>query len=394
MWKRVLLVVGSVAVTLLAVEFYFRTRAPKAVHTVVAEDGSLVRSVFEPSPELRKHWSQRLERMRKGVGSNGVVNRFSARYGWANVAGGSGQHQGLPVSFNAIGARGSKPVGDEPPEGALRLACYGESFTFGSEVGDGDTWPAQLDVDAAGALEVVNLGVGGWGTDQALMRYRDTRDELAPDVVLMGLLSENIARNVNRLRPVYSPKTREPLVKPRFILVDGALELVPQPYATEVDLYQAAVDGSLGIDMAPHEWWAPKSDGGGWSGALAALNSRKETQRRQGWFREWLRVDGEPYQITLALMETFHREAEVDGVRFAGVILFPTSGDIGDPKRKLTELGKVLEQRGIPYLDLYDLVRARKDRGEKVYGKSHFTPEANGEVAERVWQWLRGELEI
>jgi len=393
-WVRALLVIGSITLTLLAVELYVRSRTPAVVPLVETDGGGEVRAVFEANDELIELWTGRLERMRAGRNSRGVVNRFSARYGWANVPGGSGTHQDKPVSFNSIGARGSRSVDARPPEGALRLACYGESFTFGSEVGDDETWPAQLEVDAAPALEVINLGVGGWGTDQALMRYRDTHAELASDVVLMGMLSENIARNVNRLRLVYSPGTREPLVKPRFILANERLELVPQPYASEMELYEAALDGSLGIEMAPHEWWAPKAPKSGWSGALAALKSRKETKRRQGWFQLWREPEGEPFKITLALLDTFHREAMDNGARFAGVILFPVAEDLPKPERQLKQLTTILDERGIPHLDLYDLVQARKKRGEEVYGKNHFTPAANGEVATRVWAWLREEIGI
>jgi len=210
----------------------------------------------------------------------------------------------------------------------------------------------------------------------------------------MGMLSENIARNVNRLRPVYARGSGEPLVKPRFILKEGRLELQPQPYATEVELYQAAVDGSLGIDMAPHEWWAPREESGEWLNVLAALNSRKDTQRRRRWHQEWRRPEGEPFQVSLALLEAFHREALEGGARFAGVILYPTKGDINDPERRLVLLVEALEQREIPYLDLFGLVRARLDRGEPAYRKTHFNPATNGEVAAAVWGWLREELAL
>lgn len=391
MGRRILIVVISSGLAWFAVELWLGSRAPRRSVTV---DGSAVLSVYEPEQEVLGRWRVRLQRMLAG-GQNAsrVVNRFSARYGWANVPGGRGTHGGNQVAFNSIGARGVRELGQGVPEGALLLACYGESFTFGSEVDDPDTWPARLALTAEGALEVLNLGVGGWGTDQALLRFRDTVDELAPDVVLMGLLSENIARNLNRLRPVYSPETLLPMVKPRFVLVDGVLELLPHPYATEIDLYRAACDGSLGIEMAPHEYWAP--DVSSWSNVVEAVKSNLHKQRLTQWWRLWNDPQGEPYRLTLALLEAFHHEAVAAGVRFAGVILFPTRGDLSREQGRLTTLMEDLRARDIPYLELYPLVRERQKRGEPTLReKGHFTPETNAEVAGAVWTWLAEELEL
>ncbi len=391
MGRRILIVVISLGVTWFAIELWLGSRAPRSS---VTKDGGSALSVFEPEQRLVDRWEVRLQRMLAGnLTDNRVVYRFSARYGWANVPGGRGRHGGIQVSFNSIGARGERELGQGVDEGALRLACYGESFTFGSEVDDPDTWPARLAVTAEGALEVLNLGVGGWGTDQALLRFRDTVDDLAPDVVLMGLLSENIARNLNRLRPVYSPGTHEPLVKPRFVLADGMLELLPHPYATEIDLYRAACGGSLGIEMAPHEYWAP--DVSSWSNVVEAVRSNLHKKRLSDWWRLWNDPEGEPYQLTLFLLEAFHREAIDAGVRFAGVVLFPTRDDLSREQRRMITLMEDLRARDIPYLELYPLVAERLQRGEPTHmEKGHFTPAANTEVAGAVWTWLVEELEL
>jgi lysophospholipase L1-like esterase len=58
-----------------------------------------------------------------------------------------------------------------------RIAVVGDSFTFGLEVRYEDTWPYQLERALGPEFRVLNLGVDGYGVDQAFLRYR--RDVLA-----------------------------------------------------------------------------------------------------------------------------------------------------------------------------------------------------------------------
>ncbi len=391
--RRILLSVASLAVAWLAIELWFASNAPGGG----GSGDAARRSTFEPTAELLERWERRLRRLRK-LASGEVQPKakrlvgFSQRYGWTNATSAQGVLNGDRITLSSIGARGAREVGEEPPSGVLRVACYGESFTFCTEVDDGEDWPAQLDVAADGRLEVLNMGVMGWGTDQALLRFRDTHAELRSQVVLMGIMSENIQRNVNRLVSVRAPAELTPLVKPRFLLEEGGLRLLPHPYETEIEVYEAAVGGTLGYDLAEHEWLAEFDAGSGWSHVADALRIKRERARRGKWWLQWKETDGEPFRVTVALLEAFHREALDEGVLLAGVVVFPSIADVGSPDRELVTLHAALDRRAIPYVDLYGLIRDRLARGEETYGKAHLTPGANGEVARAVLEWVEGEL--
>jgi len=206
-------------------------------------------------------------------------------------------------------------------------------------------------------------------------------------------MSENIQRNVNRLVSVRAPNEASPLVKPRFLLEAGELRLLPQPYASKVELYEAAVGGTLGYDLAEHEWLAESSERSGWSNMAAALRAKRERVERGRWWLQWKNPEGEPFRVTVALLQAFHREALAAGVRLAGVVVFPSTTDLSDPGRKLTTLHAALDQHDIPYIDFYDFIRARKTRGEDTYGQMHLTPGANAAVGRAVLEWLERELD-
>ena len=103
---------------------------------------------------------------------------------------------------NAHGFRGEDLPRKKSP-GQLRIACLGDSFTFGWGVNDDETWPARLEVELGERgidAEVMNFGVEGYHTVQevALLEHRALRFD--PDLVLLGYYVNDV--NVDPLPPV------------------------------------------------------------------------------------------------------------------------------------------------------------------------------------------------
>ena len=123
-----------------------------------------------------------------------------------------------------IGADGLRENGRARPPGKPVLVL-GDSFTFGDEVDDADTWPAQLE----GMLRrpVLNGGVFGYGLDQMVLRGEQLLDGVArgADVVILSVLPEDVLRCEFSYRYAW---------KPYFAIENGALALhnvpAPQPH--------------------------------------------------------------------------------------------------------------------------------------------------------------------
>jgi hypothetical protein len=96
--------------------------------------------------------------------------------------------------------------------------------------------------------------VGGYGPDQALLRFREIAGRLHTPLVALGFVLENINRVVNRYRPFYYPDTGIPLPKPRFVLKNGTLELLPNPLARPEDLAHLA-DASFVHALGADDFW-------------------------------------------------------------------------------------------------------------------------------------------
>jgi hypothetical protein len=118
-----------------------------------------------------------------------------------------------------------------PIDTPLCLSLFGDSFTWSTGVADEDAWGSIL--AAKLKCRVANFGVGGYGTDQAFLRFRLLPP--AGGVVLLNHLSENILRNVNQYRNLLYPG-HEFTFKPRFVDRNNGVELVPTPEVPASDI--------------------------------------------------------------------------------------------------------------------------------------------------------------
>ncbi len=101
---------------------------------------------------------------------------------------------GWPVSIDADGFRSS---GGDAAAGIDRaILAVGDSYTFGEEIGDGDTWPAQL--ERLSGRRVLNGGVSGYGFDQIVLRAEQLAERHKPAMIIVGFIADDIRRTEMR----------------------------------------------------------------------------------------------------------------------------------------------------------------------------------------------------
>ena len=212
MRRRILLAAIATLLALVGADLFVGTRIRDGRF-----QGILVPPYGIPDAATRAGLERRAREARKGPPRNPYPLRsWSRTYGWVNLPGETVEG-GFHLRIDSLGARGARELTAERSPDRVRVLAFGESFTYGSEVADGEDWPSKL-AQMDERLEVANFGVGAWGTDQALLRFRELAPRLEPDVVVMGLLLENICRNVNRYRQLYQPEAALAVAKPRFRL--------------------------------------------------------------------------------------------------------------------------------------------------------------------------------
>jgi len=100
---------------------------------------------------------------------------------WSPRPGFRGEFLGKTVTINELGLRGG-PVRLPKPPGVRRIACFGDSITFGYGVADEDTYAFLLGKAlAARGVETVNAGVTGYTSHQVLRLLRRLSPTIAAD---------------------------------------------------------------------------------------------------------------------------------------------------------------------------------------------------------------------
>jgi lysophospholipase L1-like esterase len=227
----------------------------------------------------------------------------------------------VTYTINAGGYRGE--LAPEKPAGELRVAVVGDSFVFGSLVGDAETLPAQLEELleqrlGEGRVRVINLGVPGYQLRQLVQVLEQRVARLEPDLVLLDLYvndtiptadtydgraedpdpppATRAGRWIERLGltssawPPSTPRERvQALIRRRSALADVLAEAL----FTELEGRDRRADHV-------HRW---RAEGAGWQSVRAALTRAAELARRDGYtlhvsmFPSLAWIDERPYPL-------------------------------------------------------------------------------------------------
>jgi hypothetical protein len=261
---------------------------------------------------------------------------------------------------------GSRSLPAFPQPGDECASAYGDSFTFGVGLSPGESWPNQLSIRLG--CRVANWGEPGYGVDQAVLRFLGNERE-RPRIAVLAIWPEDILRSVNRWQYLIA-SSGEYSFKPRFVLEEGKLRLIPIP-RLDWDGYRAC--SRLPEDCLDHEGFLPDTVDGparvGFPHLVTALRVltgsrvRNHLSGRVSWagFLEEGHTSG-ARPLVRALMARFADEAKARGA-VPLVVVFPTTGS-----QQMFEQGKGLATRpliedaaalGIAHLDLHEPLARR-----------------------------------
>ena len=202
------------------------------------------------------------------------------------------------ADLDVNGAQRNPHFPDGPAKGSC-VSLYGDSFTQGGDVSaDDKRWGNLLSRELS--CYVANFGMGGYGTDQAYIRFLENRSDPSA-VVIFGIQTADVVRNLTRIRDLENYEKWYAL-KPRFIL-DSAqkLRLVPIPNLTEDEYLRVLTERSPQL-VLEHETLHP----GGPAGAVKlqfpyTLSVASNVLRFHGFRARVLR-----YPEWMALLERGH----------------------------------------------------------------------------------------
>lgn len=227
---------------------------------------------------------------------------------------------------------------NRPEDNEIRtsgLLAVGDSFTAGSEVGDAESWPAQL--ERMIAEPVLNAGVGGYGTDQILLHAESLLPIVRPHTLIIGFLEQDI------LRAGFSIYGRP---KPYFTIENGVLVHHQNPVPRDV----RAEDGFawlrtlLGHSLIVHDLMSAYFHGFWYSG--------------EGHI--YRRISNDEVDATCALLARVKSVADASGVRT--LLMMQYGGGIvqtlATPPERATMVNECAAALGIQVVDEFDSLKA------------------------------------
>jgi lysophospholipase L1-like esterase len=309
------------------------------------------------------------------------------------------------VSINRAGFRGPLPA-RMPPEGSLRIAVLGDSFTEALQVDRQQTWLQQLqarmnalptcELRGGRQVEVLNFGVGGYGTGQQLLTWRHQARRYRPDLVLLALYpgndftdNEPIARTD---RPVFSLDAEGRLtVDDRFRHTPGH-RFRSSPAGRLLD---ALINHSRVLQLlneAKNRFSGLVRAGSGPAGAAAATAPPPPPEAsEQAW------------AVTAALLRTLKQDVEASGARLLVIStsspdqLWPDGAQRpADPFRQERRLSALLSDADIDHLLLGPPLQRQVDAEGLVLhgfpgqqpGQGHWNEEGHRRAAALIAPWL------
>lgn len=333
--------------------------------------------------------------------------RLDQTFGWRHIPGAHGRYVSAearaPFHIDRLGLVGPERTVAKPA-GVRRLLAIGDSFTESLQVPYAESWPALLERRLGPSWQVLNAGVGGYGTDNELLSLRENGLALQPDVVLLVVFTGNdVSDNDHEL----SVRTALTAAKPYFTLdARGRLVLHPLPArrsGTGARLAEWLKEESRLYDFLRERWWAIQS-------ARRAAATEPGNEVPFGWqvyarhpSPKWERA----WAVTGALLQAMDEECTRAGVPLV-VASLPTSWridpgqlaatirtypaladtarwDFTAPDRRVAQLCRSLR---IPYVPLERPLEEAARAGQPLYA-DHLNTRGHRVVAEYLGLSLR-----
>jgi hypothetical protein len=273
--------------------------------------------------------------------------------------------------IQTIDSDGLRYNGETPPPGGPAILAVGDSYTYGEEVNDSETWPAHL--QQLTGRRVLNGGVTGYGFDQIVLRAEQLADRYSPSVIIVSFIEDNLKR-----AEISTLWWRN---KPWFAMENGQLvyKAAGEPVGAKLPRHLHSILGRCFHKLPPH------------LRARAHLVENTlvarlplQLQHRVGYFVR-VHPPGVGVEIAQRLVERLAQLQKNRGSKVVIMAQYPpwVWADWSEAKRQRHATQVILDRAaacGIATLDTYDRL-ATEPGPHRLYAKGHMNARGNSTIA-------------
>lgn len=300
---------------------------------------------------------------------------YDATKGWFHAPGAKGKSDlGGPdrgaVRINGLGLRG-REISRAKRADVRRVLVFGDSFVFGVGVDEEHLFTSHLERLLGPGVEVVNMGVSGYSTDQEYILFQDLGEKLDPDLVILVVCDNDFSGNTEDF-------AYERYYKPYFELASGdRLTLRGNPVPR------------LSRSQRAKLWLAEESNLWNFFRSRAPILPLLKPALDVFHVGVPRSSGADPVAVTFALVAAIRSLADWEG---SGLLLVNT-GHRGEKTGLFQALRPRLRTAGIRFLGLEgNLGEARRQRPDLHWDfshNSHWNVDSHRLAAEVVYAWLK-----
>ena len=319
------------------------------------------------------------ERLRTFLEDGGVNFDQDSVLGWVPFPDGE--------ESNSAAMRDDVEYSVTPGPDTLRISTFGDSYTYGSSLRLEETFQKRL-TEINPSIEALNYGVGGYGLDQAYLRYLRSGTEYNPHIVLLGYMTQNIGRHVNVFRTFYIG-TNGILTKPRFVVQNGDLLLLENPIATVEDHRTLLLNDTTELQrIGENDFHYRRGYARGVFDFLPTVRFAKifyaivynrlsgPISTRDGMFNE----ESEAYEVTATIFDVFHKKV-LENAAMPVILVFPDPIDQArsraGQRHRYAPLLEHFDSQGYRYIDALEALAPYESR----YTSADFTADEYGHLS-------------
>ena len=306
------------------------------------------------------------------------------------------------IEINSKGLR-DQDYDYKKPEGIKRIVVLGDSFTWGYGVEEKNIFTEILEDELLKNIQVINMGVSGYGNDQELLFFKKDGIRYNPDLVVVAFyVGNDIINNINTVQYNHP--------KPMYVLDDEDNKLIltniPVPQKEEwiekkeewIEEDNVTLFLSFKRFMAHHSHvYAFISDRIVSSPNLLNLfkkigiADKRTMPRGEQVLKRQLELNPYGWNLTKAILKEIDTVAEANNAK-TFVVIIPTREQVY--KNWDSEINGALvdfcKESNIPVLDLLPEFRKHAQNGEQLYFKIDRHWNANGHklAAELIYDKL------
>jgi hypothetical protein len=305
------------------------------------------------------------------------LGQIDPTLGWIPTPGyarseGTGYTPQVTILDDSTRSNGDRSAQPNSPQ----ILAVGDSFTFGDQVSDRDSWPAQL--QGLTKLKVINGGVFSYGIDQTVMRAKILIERSKPSLLVMSVIADDVRRT--------RQSVRSGLPKPYYTVENGVLKLHPIPSNLSEELLRNA------IRRRDHQQVRNLL---GYSYLAKHILSRLFPYY---WFADLppVEIDNDPNEVSCLLIR------DLDNYLFErnipGILLVQYTRTLV-PERPTNQrlFGCLRPQLRMRIIDLYPVLEALKLASPDEYKRlfdDHMTPRGNELVANTLAPEIKSALKL